>query len=70
MVSSRQTVTMLFCLVLLAAPFRAVGGEEMTVVVGGDTLSGTLELPESGAPCPVALIIAGSALSGRRARVS
>jgi pimeloyl-ACP methyl ester carboxylesterase len=56
---------LLFLVVLLFSPGLTLAGETMTVIAGGDTLYGTLELPGGTAPCPVALIIAGSGPTDR-----
>ena len=57
--------TLLFVLVIAFSSFNALAGETMTVASGDDLLYGTLELPDGSAPCPVALIIAGSGATDR-----
>lgn len=65
MMRCKSICTLLFLLVSLVAAQHALAGEPMTLVTGGDTLYGTLELPEGSEPCPVALIIAGSGPTDR-----
>lgn len=65
MLKEKTMVAPVFALVLLLSSFNVLAGEAMTVTAGGNTLYGTLELPEGTTSCPVALIIAGSGPTDR-----
>jgi fermentation-respiration switch protein FrsA (DUF1100 family) len=56
---------LLFLVLSIASSQHLMAGEPVTLVTDGDTLHGTLELPEGSAACPAALIIAGSGPTDR-----
>ena len=63
--SIKSMAALLVSALLLLSPLTLHAGETVIVTSEGDTLSGTLEVPEGDAPCPVALIIAGSGPTDR-----